>query len=302
MKKTTRTISGITPVALMTKPMGCPGHCIYCPTFSATPQSYTPDSPAVIRARAHEYDAARQVEARLKTLADMGHPIEKIELIIMGGTFPAASPDYQYNFIKDSFDALNGVKSSSLAEAQRLNETALHRCTGLCIETRPDFCNQPEIDRMLEFGCTRVELGVQMLSDSIYQIVRRGHSVADVARASALLRQNAIKVHYHWMPGLPGSTPEEDLRLSRIIFEDDRFRPDGIKIYPTMVVDGTELQQWYRAGRYQPYHEETMLDLIARIKAGVPKYVRISGCCGIFRLNTSSAACGTPCATRCASG
>jgi elongator complex protein 3 len=276
MKKTTRTISGITPVALMTQPMGCPGQCVYCPTFSATPQSYTPDSPAVIRARAYEYDAARQVTSRLKTLSDMGHLTEKIELIIMGGTFPSAPLEYQYQFIKDSFDALNGVKSESLAEAKRINQTALHRCTGMCIETRPDFCSQSDIDRMLEFGCTRVELGVQMLSDRVYATVKRGHTVEAVARASALLRENALKVHYHWMPGLPGSSPEEDLRLSALIFEDERFRPDGIKIYPTMVVEGTELEKWFKDGRYQPYDYDTMMDLIAHIKSLVPKYVRIS--------------------------
>jgi elongator complex protein 3 len=276
MKKTTRTISGITPVALMTQPMGCPGKCIYCPTFSATPQSYTPESPAVIRARAYEYDAGQQVASRLRTLSEMGHLTEKIELIIMGGTFPATPVEYQYNFIKEAFDALNGVKSTDLAEAKRVNQTALHRCTGLCIETRPDFCTQRDIDRMLEFGCTRVELGVQMLSDQVYETVKRGHTVEDVARASALLRQNALKVHYHWMPGLPGSSPDEDLRLSALLFEDERFRPDGIKIYPTMVVEGTVLEQWFKEGRYQPYDYDTMMDLIARIKALVPKYVRIS--------------------------
>ena len=129
---------------------------------------------------------------------------------------------------------------------------------------------------MLEFGCTRVELGVQMLSDKVYETVKRGHTVEDVARASALLRQNALKVHYHWMPGLPGSNPAEDLKLTSLIFEDERFRPDGIKIYPTMVVEGTELEKWFKEGQYQPYDYDTMMDLIAHIKALVPKYVRIS--------------------------
>jgi elongator complex protein 3 len=276
MKKTTRTISGITPVAVMNQPMGCPGHCVYCPTFTATPQSYTPESPAVLRARACEYDAKKQVELRLKALVEMGHPTDKIELIIMGGTFPAAPIEYQYRFIKESFDALNGHISASLEEAKALNETSAHRCTGLCIETRPDFCGQSEIDRMLKFGTTRVEIGVQMLSDEIYQKVKRGHTVEDVARASALLRENGLKVHYHWMPGLPGSTPEEDLRLTELLFHDSQFRPDGLKIYPTMVVEGTELEKWYREGLYQPYDDDTMMNLIARIKAQVPKYVRIS--------------------------
>jgi elongator complex protein 3 len=256
MKKTTRTISGITPVAVMNQPMGCPGRCVYCPTFSATPQSYTPESPAVLRARSCDYDAGKQVALRLKILEDMGHPTDKIELIIMGGTFPAAPADYQYSFIKDAFDALNGQDSATLEESQHINETSTHRCTGLCIETRPDFCGQAEINHMLEFGATRVEIGVQMLSDEIYRIVQRGHTVEDVVRASALLRDNGLKVHYHWMPGLPGSTPEEDLKLTALLFEDPRFRPDGLKIYPTMVVEGTELEQWFREGRYQPYDGE----------------------------------------------
>jgi elongator complex protein 3 len=276
MKKFTRTISGVTPVAAMTLPMKCPGQCIYCPTYPATPQSYTPESPAVLRARKCDYDAKKQVKLRLKILSEMGHPTDKVELIIMGGTFLAYPEDYQYQFIKDCFDALNGEESATLEEAKQINETANHRCTGLCIETRPDWCRQREIDRMLEFGTTRVELGVQTLDDEIYQLVRRGHKVEDVVRATTLLREHGFKVHYHWMPGLPGSTPELDLELSRRLFSDDRFKPDGLKLYPTMVVEGTELEKWYRDNRYQPYDIETMINLMVDIKSIVPKYVRIS--------------------------
>jgi elongator complex protein 3 len=229
-----------------------------------------------LRARSCEYSAGKQVESRLRTLTEMGHPTDKIELIIMGGTFLAAPEEYQYSFIRECYDALNGLDSANLAEAKQINETALHRCTGLCIETRPDFCGEKEIHSMLDFGATRVELGVQMLSDEIYRLVKRGHSVEDVARASALLREHAFKVHYHWMPGLPGSSPEEDLKLSALLFDNSRFRPDGLKIYPTMVVEGTELEKWYRQNLYQPYPAEVMMDLIARIKSLVPKYVRIS--------------------------
>lgn len=276
MKKFTRTISGVTPVAVMTLPMECPGRCIYCPTYAATPQSYTPESPVVLRAIKCDYDARRQVELRLKILSEMGHPTDKVELIIMGGTFLAYPVEYQYRFVKGCFDALNGTGSTDLEEAQRLNETNRHRCVGLCIETRPDWCRQEEIDRMLEFGTTRVELGVQVLDDSIYQTVGRGHKIADVVGATALLREHGFKVHYHIMPGLPGSTPEKDLGLSAKIFGDDRFKPDGLKLYPTMVVAGTELERWYRQGRYQPYDDDTMINLVADIKSIVPRYVRIS--------------------------
>jgi len=276
MKKSTRTISGVTPVAVMTLPMKCPGQCIYCPTFSAIPQSYTPESPAALRARRCDYDAKKQVKLRLKVLSEMGHPTDKIELIVMGGTFLACPQHYQYQFIKDCYDALNGEESATLEEAKRLNETAVHRCTGLCIETRPDWCGQEEIDRMLEFGTTRVELGVQTLDDEIYRLVRRGHKVEDVVKATTLLREHGFKVHYHWMPGLPGSNPTKDLELSRRLFSDARFKPDGLKLYPTMVVEGTELEKWYREERYLPYDFDTMINLMVDIKSSVLKYVRIS--------------------------
>ncbi len=276
MRKFARTISGVTPVAVMTLPMKCPGQCLYCPTFSDAPQSYTPESPAVLRARKCSYDAKQQVKLRLKILSEMGHPTDKVELIVMGGTFMACPEDYQYQFIKDCYDALNGMESATLEEAKQLNETANHRCTGLCIETRPDWCQQETVDRMLEFGTTRVELGVQTLNDEIYRLVRRGHKVADVVKATALLREHGFKVHYHWMPGLPGSTPEKDLELSRVLFDDDNFKPDGLKLYPTVVVAGTELEKWYRDGRYQPYDINTLVNLMVEIKSIVPIYVRIS--------------------------
>jgi len=260
----------------MTKPMRCPGQCIYCPTYTATPQSYTPESPAVLRAINCEYDAGKQVELRLRILTKMEHPTDKVELIIMGGTFLASPVDYQYEFIKDCFDALNGTQSTSLEEAQRYNENARHRCVGLCIETRPDWCRQEDIDRMLEFGATRVELGVQTLDDQIYELVGRGHKVKDVVDATRLLKEHGLKVHYHWMPGLPGSNTEHDLQLSKVMFDDSRFKPDGLKLYPTMVVAGTELEKWQKEGRYQPYDNDEMVVLIVDIKAIVPKYVRIS--------------------------
>ncbi len=276
MRKFARTVSGVTPVAVMTEPFNCPGECLYCPTYPDAPQSYTPESPAVLRAKKCDYDARRQVELRVRILSEMGHPTDKIELIVMGGTFLAHPVEYQYRFIKECYDGLNGEGSATLEEAKRRNETAKHRSTGLCIETRPDWCGQAEIDRMLEFGTTRVELGVQTLDDEIYRLVKRGHTVADVVKATALLRENAFKVHYHWMPGLPGATPETDRALSEQLFTDERFRPDGLKLYPTMVIEGTELERWYREGRYQPYDVETMISLLAAIKGLVPGYVRIS--------------------------
>ena len=276
MKKISRTISGVTPVAVMAKPAGCPGRCIYCPDFPDTPKSYTPESPAVLRAKACGYDPKKQVELRLRTLSAMGHPADKVELIVMGGTFLACPEDYQYWFIKQCYDALNGCDSPDLESAKRINETAKHRCVGLCIETRPDRCSTDDVERMLEFGTTRVELGVQALDDDIYRLVKRGHSVDDVVAATRLLKDYGFKVYYHWMPGLPGSNAEYDLRMTQRLFEDADFKPDGLKLYPTLVIVGTELEKWYCDGSYQPYSMDELTKLMMDIKALVPPYVRIA--------------------------
>ena len=184
--------------------------------------------------------------------------------------------EYQFEFIKKCYDELNGVESATLEEAKTINETADLRCVGLCVETRPDYCGQEDIERILKFGATRVEMGVQVLDDAIFDIVQRGHYVEDIVKATDLLKKHGYKVHYHWMPGLPGSTPEHDREMSRILFDDPRFKPDGLKLYPTMVVSGTELETWWKEGKYEPYADEVMFNLIADIKTMVPPYVRIS--------------------------
>ena len=276
MKKATRTISGVTPIPVMVKPLSCPGNCVYCPSDPSVPKSYTMESPAALAARKYDYDPQRQVEGRSKILQRMGHPTDKIELIVLGGTFLAYPLNYQYQFIKSCFDALNEKESSTLEEAKKLNEKARNRCVGLCIETRPDWCGPDEIQRMHDFGVTRVELGVQTLDDGIYDLIRRGHRVKEVIAATKLLRDNGFKVYYHWMPGLPGSNPEKDVDLFQRLFDDQEFRPDGLKLYPTLVVKGTELERWYQGGRYTPYPEEEMIDLIAKTKSQTPRYVRIS--------------------------
>jgi len=262
-------------VAVMSKPSPCPGNCVYCPSIVGAPKSYTTESPAVLRARGCDFDPKQQVEVRLETLIGMGHPVDKIELIIMGGTFLSYPFEYQYQFVKDCYDGFNGVVSNDLTVAKKINETAEHRIVGLCIETRPDWCGENEIRNMLDFGCTRVELGVQTLDDAVHQLTRRGHGVAEVIAATRLLRDYGFKVYYHWMPGLPGSTPERDLEMSELLFNDKHFRPDGLKLYPTLVVAESELADWYRDGRYKPYTEEQMMNLLIEIKKRIPKYVRI---------------------------
>ena len=275
MKKPTRTISGVAPVSVMLPPRKCPhGICTYCPSLDA-PQSYTPESPVPLRAKKLNYSAYMQVYSRIKTFEKMGHPTEKVELIIMGGTFLSYPEKFQYNFVKECYDAMNGRKSKSLNEAKKLNESSKIRCVALCIETRPDFCSKELIKRMLDFGCTRVELGVQNPDNSIYKLTKRGHSVKDVINATLRLKQAGFKVGYHLMPGLPGSNFKKDLKMFKKIFKSSNFKPDQIKIYPCQVISGAELEKDFINGKYKPYDEESFKNLLIKIYPIVPAYCRV---------------------------
>jgi len=276
--KPVRTASGIAVVAVMHAPHPCPhGACLYCPggVAKGTPQSYTGFEPSSKRAKENLYDPYLQVKARLKQLEQIGHNVEKVELIIIGGTFTALPEDEQIRFVKGCFDALNGKISETLEEALKEAEHAKIRNVGFTVETRPDYCKEKHIDLMLSYGVTRVELGVQTLSDEIYRLVNRGHTVKDVIEAFQLARDAGLKIVAHMMPGLPGSTVETDFESFRRLFEDPCFKPDMLKIYPTLVTEGTPLHRLYLDGRYEPYTLETAIKLLADIKEIVPKWVRI---------------------------
>ncbi|VVB73303.1 Uncharacterised protein [uncultured archaeon] len=278
--KPTRTISGVSPIAIVVEPRKCPhGTCVYCPSWEV-PQSYTPKSPAIMRAARLKYDPYPQVKSRLAAFEAMGHPTDKMELIIMGGTFLSYPVDYQYQFIKRCYDALNGEAgegkgAKDLEGAKRINETAEHRCVAMCLETRPDFCGPEEIKRMLEFGATRCEIGVQLPDDEIYALVKRGHTVAEVKKATKLLKEAGFKVGYHLMPGLPGSDAKRDVKRFKELFSSEEFMPDQIKIYPTLVIRGSELERWHAEGKYTPYTEKELVDLTVTLKSLVPKWCRI---------------------------
>ncbi len=274
VRKPTKTISGITPVAVMLPPRKCEhGCCVYCPNLDV-PQSYTPKSPVVLRASKVGFDSFKQVKGRINAFKAMNHPTEKIELIIMGGTFLEYSKEFQYKFVKGCYDAMNGKKSKNLEEAKKFNESAKHRCVALCIETRPDKCMQ-FIDRMREFGCTRVELGVQIIDDEIYKKVKRGHTVKDVINTTRELKNAGFKVGYHIMPGLPGSNFKKDLKLFKKIFSDERFKPDQLKLYPCQVMPNSELEEWYFNGKYKPYPKEKIQKLLLKMLKNVPRYCRV---------------------------
>ena len=272
-RKPTKTISGITPVAVMLPPRKCKhGRCTYCPNLNV-PQSYTPKSPVVMRAMRVGYDSYKQVKARMKAFQAMNHKTEKIELIIMGGTCLEYPKKFQYEFIKGCYDALNHKKAKTLNEAQKINETSKHRCVALCIETRPDLCDE-YINRMREWGVTRVELGVQIIDDEIYKEVKRGHTVKDVIDATKALKNAGFKIGYHIMPGLPKSNPKKDIKLFKKLFTDKNFKPDQLKIYPCTVMPGSALEKEYWQKKYTPYTKEQIEPLLMKMLKIIPRYCR----------------------------
>jgi len=278
-RKATRTVSGVTVVAVMTTPYPCPQQepCTYCPGGPpfGVPQSYTGFEPAAMRGLQNAFDPYSQVKSRIEQFRAIGHRVDKVELIIMGGTFPATPEAYQTWFVKRCLDALNDVDSSSLEEAKRKAETSLIRNVGITVETRPDWAKETHVDKMLGMGVTRVELGVQNPSDEIYRLVGRKHTVKDVVEATRILKDAGLKIVYHLMPGMPGSSMEKDLEAFKEIFSNPAYKPDMIKIYPCLVLKGTKAYEWYVRGEYRPYMNEEAARLIVEVKKMIPPWVRI---------------------------
>ncbi|MCI4360055.1 MAG: tRNA uridine(34) 5-carboxymethylaminomethyl modification radical SAM/GNAT enzyme Elp3 [Thermoplasmata archaeon] len=278
LRKPTRTLSGVAIVAVMTAPAACPhGRCTYCPggVELGSPQSYTGEEPSALRGAQFGWDARRITEHRLSVLRTIGHPTSKVEVIVMGGTFPSRPKPYRDSVFQGILDGLNGHASGSLGEAARSNESAEHRLVGLTVETRPDWCDGRILPDLLEGGVTRVEIGVECLTEEVLARVHRAHDVGDVARATREARDRGLKVVYHVMLGLPGMDPARDLADVARMFGESDFRPDMLKIYPTLVIPGTGLHEEWKAGQYEPYDTETAATLLARIKGILPPWVRI---------------------------
>lgn len=278
MVKPIKTASGVLVITVMAKPYDCPhGRCIYCPGGKELniPLSYTGKEPVTRLAQKFDYNPKNQIISKLEQEYSRGHNISKIELVIVGGTFPFMYQDYQRNFMKECFEALNGVESSSLKNAQKLNETSDIRCVGLTVETKPDYCKEVHVDLMLELGMTRVEIGVQSLSEKVYKNINRGHTIDDVYQSFQIAKDAGYKIVAHMMPGLPGSNPQKDLEDFKKLFEDSRLKPDMLKIYPTLLLKDTGLAKLYEKGVYKPYPDDVFIDLLLEIKKTVPPWIRI---------------------------
>jgi elongator complex protein 3 len=283
-KKPVRTASGVVVIAVMTSPYPCPhGSCVPCPggpPFN-TPQSYTGLEPAAKRGIQHEFDPYKQVRGRLDQLQQIGHPIDKAELIVMGGTFTARPLDYQEWFVRRCLEAMNNFPNEYtsgfrfLENVFKQNELAKVRNVGITFETRPDFCRRHHVDRMLALGGTKVELGVQSIDDSVLQEINRGHTVATSIEANKFCRDSGMKVGFHMMPGLPSSDLDLDRKMFTTLFRDEKFCPDYLKIYPTLVIEGTKLHELWVMRKYKPLELKDAVELIAYVKSILPKWVRL---------------------------
>jgi len=284
--KPVRTLSGVTTVTVLTKPYPCPGKCIFCPDDIRMPKSYLPDEPGAMRAVEHNFDPYLQVRSRLEALNAVGHPTDKIELLILGGTFSSYRRDYQAWFVHQCFNAMNGTAPvppgqdgmgngfECMAEAHLLNESAVHRNVGLAVETRPDKITPDELTWFRTLGVTKVQMGVQSLDDTILELNQRGHTVAEAHHAVALLRAAGFKIVLHWMPNLLGATLESDLADFPRLWEG--LCPDEIKIYPTQLLENTPLYEIWKGGGYQPYTTDELVRLIADVKPTIPRYCRVN--------------------------
>ncbi len=262
-------------MAVMMKPFLCPGQCIYCPLEIGMPKSYLSDEPAAQRAKRLDFDPYKQVEMRLKQFEITGHTTDKVEIIVIGGTFSAYEREYKIEFIKGIYDAINGRVSNTVDESIKLNETARCRVVALSVETRPDWVTEDEVRLIRSLGVTKVQLGVQAVDDKVAKITKRGHGIKEVREATRLLRNAGMKICYHIMPNLPGSNPKKDIAMNKKIYSDIGLRPDYVKIYPCMVIPQTALYRMWKAGKFVPYDDETLKLVLKEISADTPEYVRI---------------------------
>jgi len=293
-KRPIRSLSGVVNVSVLTKPWPCPGKCIFCPSQKNIPKSYLANEPAVQRAIFNKFSPYQQVANRLKALEATGHPIDKVELRVIGGTWSYYPKKYQEKFISECFRACNkanpkqspkiekhnasplkSAEALCLEKIQKQNETARRRIVGIAVETRPDFINPEEIKWMRKLGITKVELGVQSVYDDVLKLNQRGHTVAVTITATQLLKNAGFKVAYQMMPGLYGSSFQKDAAMFQEIFANHNFQPDYLKIYPLALIKNTKLYKLYQQGKFKPYSEKELIKLLIEIKKTLPKWVRV---------------------------
>jgi len=298
VKKSSKSQSGVLVITVLTSPyprfgnkvqkFSCQWNCYYCPSEPDQPKSYLHDEPAVKRANENNFDPVLQLTDRAATLAQNGHPVDKIELLVLGGTWASYPHEYQEEFCRDLFYAANTFwdvmpprpkhkrERLSLREEQLINETAKCKIIGLTLETRPDTINAAELRRLRSYGCTRLQLGLQHTDDQVLGKINRGCTTSDAAIALRRLKDACYKVDVHLMPNLPGSSLALDQAMFERMLGDPELQADQWKIYPTQVVPWTIIKKWYESGEYRPYPTEQMFQLLMHVKARVHPWIRLN--------------------------
>lgn len=284
--KPVRTASGVAVVAVMCIPHRCPhialtgNICVYCPggpdsTFEYSTQSYTGYEPTSMRAIRARYDPYEQARERIKQLKNLGHSTDKVEYIVMGGTFMSLPDSYKDEFIMKLHDALSGHDSSTIEEAITASAMGKQKCVGITIETRPDYCLRPHLSKMLGYGCTRIEIGVQSVYEDVARDTNRGHTVQSVCDSFCLAKDSGYKIVAHMMPNLPNVDKKRDLAQFREYFDNPKFRSDGLKIYPTLVIKDTGLYELWKNNTYRSYSPDELIDFLAKILGYIPPWTRV---------------------------
>eukprot|EP00921_Rhytidocystis_pertsovi_P001612 GHVQ01002724.1.p1 GENE.GHVQ01002724.1~~GHVQ01002724.1.p1 ORF type:complete len:760 (+),score=58.09 GHVQ01002724.1:116-2281(+) len=280
--------SGVLVITVLTSPgrFSCPKDCHYCPNEPGQPRSYLSTEPAVLRGNQNNWDAVMQFNDRAETLYKNGHIVDKIELLVLGGTWSGYPVDYQEEFVRDLFYAANVFQADgpprerkNLEDEQKENETASARIIGLTLETRPDFINRSELRRLRRYGCTRVQIGIQHVDDSVLIKINRGCTLSQCVEAIRMLKDAAFKVDIHIMPDLPGSYPELDKKMFEWILGTPWLQADQWKIYPCEVTPFSTIEKWYQEGLFVPYGEkdhEKLVDLLLSVKRSVHPWIRLN--------------------------
>jgi len=304
--KEMRGLSGVIVISVITSPypeyidengkttkqaFSCKHDCFYCPREvdeqgkDINPRSYLSDEPTVARGLQNDFDAVKQFNSRGIQYVMNGHTVDKLEIIVLGGTWTEYPRKYQETFIRDIFWAANTFydtekrEKKTLAEEHLINEKSNCRIIGLTLEMRPDSITDEEIHWLRYLGCTRIQLGVQHTDKHILKKVNRGCTTEQVKNALHLLKDSCFKVDAHFMPDLPDATPEIDEEMFRDVIYGEDLQFDQWKIYPTAVVPWTKIKQWYDKGDYIPYTEkdpELLIKMLIRVKAMVPEWIRLN--------------------------
>ena len=289
ISKAMRSESGVLVISVIMPPdnFSCAYDCHYCPNDPRYSRSYYHGEPTVMRGAQNDFDGYKQFYDRALSYFINGHNIDKVECIILGGTFDCYDPKISEHFMTQLYYAANNVFSNqmnlslcgSLEEEIIKNENALCHIIGVTIETRPDKISKHQMRNLRRYGVTRVQIGIQHTDDQLLDKLNRQCNQKQIIRAIKLLKDNCFKVDIHLMPDLPDSNIKKDYDMFHKIIFDPDYQADQWKIYPCNVLEFTKIKEWYDSGKYVPYaetHFEEFFNMLIWVLQSTPPWIRIN--------------------------